>query len=289
MRSFRARAGLVAAVFACRPLPSPILAARGEHPAAAARTSVDAAQQLAALSVTDEDFYRPVLYTWTTAAAIAKLRGSHQLLVATIATGGFVSPYLRALTGVAHRGGPGRDVARMLLTSSRLSRRRYAWPAPFATVLGLGPRTYGSEVIRVELKRDAWVGRFEPAAADPFRFVDATNVEVPIADVVAHPERIGAMFHVQPHAAVPFREFVICNPAMVASWQVATPAVRDELETERAMIEALAHDSSTAWIRQWHAALAFDNARYRPTPDALDALAKTLAADAPTGAPLTNP
>src|ERR1700684_3124401 len=98
MRSFSARAGLLAAVLACRPLPAPMLAARVE---AVAPASVDAARTLAALSVTDDDFYRPVLYTWTTAESIAKLRGSHQLLVATIATGGFVSPYLRALIGVA--------------------------------------------------------------------------------------------------------------------------------------------------------------------------------------------
>jgi hypothetical protein len=254
-----------------------------------AATPIDAAGQLAALAVTDDDFYRPVLYTWTTAESIARLRNSHQLLVATITTGGFVSPYLRALIGVAGRGGTGHDVAQMLLTNSQLSRRRYAWPAPFATVLGLGPRTYGTELIRVELARDAWVGRFEPSAAEPFRFVDATNADVPIADVLTHPERIGAVFHVQPRATVPFREFVICNPAMVASWQVATPTVRDELDTERAMLAALAHDSTGAWIRQWHAALAFDNARYRPTPDALAALARTLAASAPTGAPLTNP
>jgi hypothetical protein len=286
----RTCAAVVAAIVACHatappPAPPPTVAvARPPAPAV-----VDGARRLAALAVTDDDFYRPVLYTWTTADSIAKLRGSHQLLVATIASGGFVSPYLRALIAVSRRGGAGHDVAQLLLTNAQLSRRRYAWPAPFATVLGLGPRTYGNALIRIELAHDAWIGRFEPSAAEPFRFVDAANVDVPIADVLAHPERIGAVFHVQPHAAVPFREFVICNPAMVASWQVATPAVRDELDAERAMIELLAREPAASWIRPWRAALAFDNGRYRPTPDTLAALAKTLAAYAPTGAPLTNP
>ncbi|HEY1547219.1 MAG TPA: hypothetical protein VGG28_05340 [Kofleriaceae bacterium] len=303
----RALAGFVVVAVACRspspPPPPPAPAAVARAPALVAVDPV--ARELAALSVTDDDFYRPVLYTWTTADSVAKLRKTRQLLVATIATGGFVSPYLRALIAIARRGGTGGDVARMLLTNAQLLRRRYAWPAPFATVLGLGPRTYGSELIRIELDRDAWIGRFEPSAADPFRFVDATNAEVPLGDVLAHPERIGAMFHVQRGAAVPFREFVICNPAMVASWQVATPAVDAELAAERTMLEALARRAGTTressvtadwtsrstsgrdWIHAWHAALAFDNARYRPTPETLDALAKALSA--PAGAALTGP
>ncbi|HET9988252.1 MAG TPA: hypothetical protein VFQ65_07025 [Kofleriaceae bacterium] len=284
-----ANLGLALAVaLACRaPAPAELFNAA---PAGAGRTPERSLQQqLAAFAVTDADFYRPVLYTWTSPAQIAELRRSHVLLTATAATGGFVSPFLRALAITATHAGSSRDVARVLLTDPRLVRRRYAWPAPFATVLGVGSRTYGTTLIRIELRSDAWIGRYEPAAADPFRFVDASGATVELAQVVSHPERIGAIFHVRTELAIPFREYVICNPVMIASWSVATPAIRTELAAELATIGAVARApraTIASWLDSWHAALAFDTERYEPTPTALATLAAALDAYDPTGEPL---
>jgi len=295
------RAAFVLAL-ACVARPAVSLSNEGRVVAPAPEIALET--RLAGLAVTDDDFYRSVLYSWTTPANIAALRNTRRPLSAGATTGGFVSPFLRALALVATRSGPGRDVARMLITHPVLLRRRYAWPHPFATVLGVGDRTYGTALIRIELRPEAWIGRFDPAAAEPFTFRDASGATIAIADVISHPERIGAMFHVRTELAVPFREYVVCSAAMIASWSVATPEIRAELAAELSTIAAVARVAGTTyasaspawargdtagWLGRWHTALAFDNPRYRATPAALATLAAALDAYDPAGAPLSVP
>ncbi|MEO8698857.1 MAG: hypothetical protein ABI867_02405 [Kofleriaceae bacterium] len=263
-------------------------------------------QRLHGFAVGDDDFYRGVLYTWTTPDSIDKARASRQLLVATAGTGTFTSPFNRALAGLVTVS----PIAKLLATHPALIRRRYAWPAAFATVMGIGPRTYGNALIRIELSPRAWIGRFDPGAAEPFAFVDAQGARVPTAQVVAEPERIGAIFHVRTEAtqAIPFREYVVCSAAMITSWSVATRAIRDELDAELAAIrlmrewsEILPADeavlpASRAWRSMpavtsdpatlWRATLAFDNPRYRPHRAPLDALLAELARYDPAGGPV---
>jgi len=280
--------------------PAPVVAI--PEPAPRAVSTLDT--RLAAFAVTDDDYYRSTLYTWTTPAAIAAVRLTHTMLIATTTSGGFVSPFNRAIAVLAVTARPGADIARVLRDDPRLSRRRYAWPSPFATVLGVGPRAYGNALIRIELRGDAWIGRFAPAERDPFTFVDAAGQRIANADVVANPERIAAIFHVRAEAAVPYREYVVCNPAMIDSWSIATPEIRAELDAERSLVSELGAidlpDAETpavaAWstkatalttLARWQATLAFDNERYRPLPAALAHLAKTLAGYDPAGAALS--
>jgi hypothetical protein len=251
--------------------------------------------RLRALAVGDDDYYRAVLYTWTTPASVADLRASGQLLVATATSGAFTSPFNRALDQRARHGDP---IAQLLVDDPRLIHRRYAWPAPFATVMGLGPRRYGDALICIELRPEAWIARFEPASARPFSVVDAHGDPVSQAQVLASPGRLAAVFHVRTDRAVAvrFREYVVVNPEMVARWSVGTPAIRAALDDEIALIHELAPRFATlsrlemrapaarAWrsgrtktlLGAWHAALAFDNERYRADPralaDILDAL-----------------
>jgi hypothetical protein len=248
--------------------------------------------RLGALAVTDDDYARPVLYTWTTPASIRDLRASHVLLVATARSGGFTSPFNRALRRTAARKGKGRAIAILLATHPALIHRRYAWPSPFATVLGVGRRTYGNALIRIELRPEAWIGRYEPSSPDPFAFVDARGRPVATDDVLAAPERIGAIFHVRLERGipVPFREYIVCNAGMVASWSIATPAIRAELDAEIALLTELG-TVVAAWSRaqrdRWDRAVAFYNERYRPEPARLDAIVAALRAYDPAGAPLT--
>ncbi len=229
-------------------------------------------ERLRALAVTDADFYRPVLYSWTTPASIATVRATHRALVATASTGTFVSPFNRALARLAAHGD---RVARIFTT--QLVHRRYAWPAPFATVLGLGPRSYGNALIRLELRPDAWIGRFDPDAEVPFAFVDAANGAVAIDDALAHPERIAAVFHVRTGRDVDpkFREYIVCNEAMV-TWSIGTPEIRAELVAERALLVALHAQLSSSIANSWRVTLAFFSARYRLTAGNLDAIVDAL-------------
>jgi hypothetical protein len=265
--------------------------------------------RLRARAIADDDFFRTVLYTWTTTTQIANLRASGRLLVATASSGTMVSPFNRSLPGLATSSRPGAVLARLLATHPALIRRRYAWPSAFATVLGLGKQTYGNALIRVELRLEAWIGRYVPTAPEPLRFIDASGATIALDCVVAEPERIGAIFHVrtEPAVAVPFREYVVTNPEMVNSWSVATDEIRAELEGEVALLRALgkhvavARDAeapaSSAWPHTpadadtstlWRAALAFDGRRYQPWPRRLSALVAALDAYDPAGAPLAS-
>ncbi len=271
-------------------------------PTATLRRSL--ASQLAALAVTDDDFYRSDLYSWTSVEGVLNLRASKRLLVATASTGGFLSPFLQMLTATATRSTPRGRIAKLLLTHPALLRRRYTWTAPFATVMGMGKRTYGTSLIRIQLRPEAWIGRF--AIGDEIRFIDANGAIVPHADVVKAPERIGAMFHVFAEQPA-FREYVVASEAMVERWSIATPEIHavvdDEIELVREVRDAGftaagAEASATpSWRRKpagnveqlWHASLAFDNERYRARPTQLDAIAVALAAYDPAGTPVVHP
>ena len=71
----------------CEPTSSPLPVVPAAIPAPIAVSTLDT--RLAALSVTDDDFYRTTLYTWTTPAVIGAVRLTHTLLIATTTSGGF--------------------------------------------------------------------------------------------------------------------------------------------------------------------------------------------------------
>jgi hypothetical protein len=279
------------------------LAACGSAAAPVASPAQLPVEELRRLAVTDDDFYRPVLYTWTTPEAIASLRASRELLVATASSGAFISPFNRALARVAEGGGPGAVLARTVGEHPALIRRRYAWPAPFATVRGLGPLTYGSALVRIELHPDAWIGRFAPGTSKPWKFVDAKGEVVPEEVVLLAPQRIGAIYHVRTETAqsAPFREYVVCGAAMLSRWAVATPDIRAELDREIRLLTQLRtaftgeppRPAWRAWALKprsdlrdlWSAALAFDNARYHPTQHRIDQILDALSTYDPAGEP----
>src|SRR5580704_4112095 len=72
--------------------------------------------RLRARAIADDDFFRTVLYTWTTTTQIANLRASGRLLVATASSGTMVSPFNRSLPGLATSSRPGAVLARLLAT-----------------------------------------------------------------------------------------------------------------------------------------------------------------------------
>ena len=255
---------------------------------------------LATRAVHHDDFARARLYTWTTAEQAAALRASRRLLVADAATGGLPSPFNLALAEQARRGGPGHELAARLLTDPTLRRRRYAWTAPFATTLGLGPRRYGDVLVQVDLDPDALIGAFTPAAAEPFAFVDLRGRPVALAAVLADPGRLAAIYHVRdgPADAVAFREYVVINESRVATWSLATTQIQATIDAEIAMLAALRADAfsmlpepalrtsaAPAWagarphpspLDRWHASLAFDTKAYRPSPGNLAKIAAAL-------------
>jgi hypothetical protein len=289
--------------------PTPVRV-RETPPEAPRAAGLDVVVGLAARGVFHDNFARGTLYTWTTAAQVLALRERPRLLVAEASAGTGQSPYLRALAAIVAARGPGHALAATLLEHPALRRRRYAWTSPFATTMGLGPVRYGDALVRVELDPRALLLRFCPGDAEPFAVVDMRGQAVPLAELSADPQRLGAVYHVRDGARdeVPFREYVLCNEAMIAAWSVATlgdprAGGRGHRDADRAGRRPAggAAGCGAAFVadadvgprarrgdadRHWHASLAFANARYQPSAAYLAEIVAALRGYDGTGAPL---
>jgi hypothetical protein len=328
-RAKRWALGLAVLVLGCRvPAPAPAaaeeatpveIAALSDPPAPAAvpvarpdpSTSLEA--RIDRHAVGADDFVRLDLYTWTTPVQIEALRAGGPLLVADALAGGRPTPYRLLLAAMARERRPGHALAALLQSTPALGRCRYAWPSPFATVLGLGSQRYGAALVRIRLRREAVIARLDPAADPPWTLRDGEGHAVEEDEVLAQPTRIGAVYHlrVDDEVGIEFREYVLCNAAMVEAWEVGTPAIAERVAAERHLVLDLsqgpfaalprAHTrwrawpqwldagEPRAWPSRWHRALAFDNVRYRPTPENLDALAQALLDYDPTPPALVWP
>ncbi len=312
---------LVGAGWACGAEPTQIVAPSSRAPAqrleAEALTRAEpepdpAIELLAEHVVHHDDFARAELYSWTTEEQVVALRETRRLLVADPSTGGRASPFNLALMEIEQDGSTTAQLAALLLDHPDLRRRRYAWTSPFATTLGLGSRRYGDRLIRIELDPRAILARFEPRAATPFSLIDMQGRSVTIDEVLAEPLRLAALYHVQdtPEAVIPYREYVVCSEAMITAWSIATPEIRARVEHEIELLDQLARGSLASlphaavtesaapdWRRAsaaptplelWHASLAFDNLRYRPTPPQLETIRVALEEYIDEGEPLIH-
>lgn len=287
---------LIVGLVSCRERAAPAVPPPVPTVPVVADSGPTVAERLRKHAVTDGDFARRVLYTWTTQKQIEALRASKKLLVATSYQGFGPSRFVLDLEDAVKKRSPGHETAHTVLLDPRLSRRRYAWPSPFATRMGLALRGYGDALIRVVLKDGAHIARFAPDT--PWTIVDTSGARVEALD----PAKLGAVFHVRyaATATAPFREYVLCNEDQIESWSVGTDDIDHELGDERALLTALASETFTAmpsWPALangslgalWHASLAFDNERYAPTREKLLAIAKSLEGYDPTRPAFAGP
>jgi hypothetical protein len=240
-------------------------------------------------SVTDASFERGVLYSWTTKETAARLRKAGELFDDNQLPEG-PTAYVRWLEHIASRKDAGGQLARALLGHPDLRRRRYAWHRPFATRLGLGSRDYGDQLIRVELDPRAIIGRFNPEAREVWSFRDLDGRPVPLARALAEPGRIGAILHIREGKGDEprYREYVLCNEAMIAAWSLATPAIASAINADIQKLNALAAASPLTGDleRIFSEVLAFYVPRYRPTRENLEAAARALSTSIQEGPPL---
>ncbi len=268
----------------------------------------DLSTAIAQRIVTDDDFARSHLYSWTTLEKVQALRQDHKILAATTTSGDGPTPFGRALRSVAKRKDKHGAIASLLLHHNKLTHRRYAWTSPFATAKPRGKRSYGNYLIHMQLRDESWTGHFEPGKRRPFRFVTSRGDAVSLTEVIEHPERIGSIFHTRRPPAIPeaFREYVVCNPDMLISWSIATEQLADIVRQESSLLQALAgtqtitpsrhayrqwnHRSQLAQAnltRRYQATLAFDIRHYRVRARNLLRVAEALNAYAISGPALT--
>ncbi len=262
--------------------------------------------QLAAGARYGDGAHPEVLYTWTHADQIETLRRDRRLLIRSRSPDG--TPALFDTRVAAYPVG-----LASLLRRPELSLRRFAWSNPWATLAGWKGESYGDRLIRVELRPEALILCFDTTTSTAWRVVDLGGAPVLDAEALAHPERIGAVYHVWPGDpagagapnASPFREYVLVNESMVEQWQVATPTIASELREARALLERLEssraamppdvvalwrHKPAEPTLAELYAAnLAFPNERYQLAPDRVAVLVALLGAaiDANRGAAIS--
>ncbi|MDC3957479.1 hypothetical protein KEG38_26715 [Polyangium jinanense] len=246
---------------ACSPAPAPApvssVPTHAAAPAATASAPVwtspnqgeeELLQKFAPYAVTDGSLARRVLYTWTTREQIAALEKDRVLLTRTESPEHGASYFDQML----HARAVAKDPLAEVLRTTPFARARYAWTAPWATTFGLGGESYGDRLLRVTLKQDAWIAVLMTSKKN-LEVRDLAGKPVPIADAVAHPERIAAVYFAHdtpvtgyaasmagPEERVGYREYVLCNESMIESWSIRTPEIRKELLDGATALRALA-------------------------------------------------
>ena len=267
--------------------------------------------------VVDEVGAARIFYSWTTDAQIAELRGGADLFNRSERPGMGRGLLFTELADFAKAGNAPTNALADVLVNQTFSKVRFAWTNPWATLLGFPGETYGNQLLRIELKADAWIARFD---AGGLSVVDAQNQPVPLDTVLASPERVGAIYYQSAaaagsaycgtfsHGGVGFREFVLGNLDMVERWSLATPEIAQRLNDDIAELKAfesqiacmnISSDWSSAVACEWGRypvpndvlsnydfALGLPSELYQPSPENLAALIAALEMSLPTGEPL---
>ena len=162
------------------------------------------------------------------------------------------------------------DEVRSLLESPRFDHVRWAWTDVWGACDGLDGERYGDQLVRIELKDDAVFAVFVPRtddglggavdASNPFRFglpewsfVDVEGRSVARAEVLAHPERLAAVYHHSPSrvsgAWAGLREIVLVNEAEVRTWSLGDAAVIDALDDGARLVRSLSRLDAVPTLR----------------------------------------
>jgi hypothetical protein len=258
-----------------------------------------------------------VFYSWTTDEQVAELREGMELFSRSERPGLGRGVLFDSLADYALTGDSDGASLAGILASETFVKARFAWPNPWATVLGFPGETYGDQLLKIELSDEAWIAFFD---GHSLRVFDVNNAPVTIETALAEPARIGAIFHVSEAEAgssycgtftsggVGFREFALGNIAMVTRWSLATEEIRQRLQADIAELRAFegqlacvgetsgwSNDVICAWsngfasgsaLSNYDFSLGLPSELYRPSVTNLEALIAVLEASLPTGEPL---
>lgn len=258
-----------------------------------------------------------VFYSWTTDEQVAELRAGGELFSRSERPGMGRGLLFTELSEFGQAGATLANELALVLASRTFAKARFAWPNPWATIMGFPGEDYGNQLLRIELKQDAWIAFF---ADGKLRVFDQQNNEIPLQTASDSPERIGAIYYESreqagscylgtfAHGGVGFREFALGNLDMVENWSLATPEIAERLTRDIAELEELAKvlncfgdlsDWSTRVTCDWDSgpgqpdalsnyefALGLPSELYRPTAANIEAVIAALEASMPTGEPM---
>lgn len=213
----------------------------------------DPSARLAGYAVTNASFARRVLYTWTSEEQIDELASKHVLLSRSESPKYGKSFYDRKMEERWMAG----DKLAALLRAPAFLKARFAWTAPWATLLGWPGESYGGQLIEVTLKPDAWIVMFRTATSS-WEGRDLSGAVVPMEKLLKRPDRIAAIHFVHDAVVPPpatgaaparvsapdgrdaYREYVLCNESMVESWAIGTERIQAEIQAGAEILEATA-------------------------------------------------
>lgn len=229
------------------PVPAPTPEAQPEPPPPAP----DPSPLLAPYKVTNAAYTRRVLYTWTTNEQIEELLRT-RVLLSRSRSPVHGSSYFNGMMEARWRNG---DKLSSLLQSPAFQKVRFAWPAAWATFLGWPGETYGSQLVEVTLKPEAYILMYRTSLGK-WEVRDASGAVLPESAALRRPERIAAIFFVHDAVSLPsataaprpsagdgreaYREYVLCNESMIESWSVGTDRVAAEITAGAGAMEATA-------------------------------------------------
>lgn len=258
-----------------------------------------------------------VFYSWTTDEQVAELRAGGELFSRSERPGMGRGLLFNELSALGEAGETLINQLASVLAGELFEKARFAWPNPWATIMGFPGEDYGNQLLRIELREEAWIAFFGDGS---LRVFDLDNKEVPLDTASKTPERIGAIYYesrAEPgncyrgtfsHGGVGFREFAVGNLAMVKNWSLATPEIAERLQSDIGELQEFekllncygdVSDWSTRvtcdWEQGHHQLDAFGNYEfalglpselYRPTSANIEAVIAALEASMPTGEPM---
>lgn len=194
--------------------------------------SVDRVKQaLAVLEgrlVDEKHIGRRVLYTWTPRPQAEAIQAGGPVLTLVESKSYGPSGFDYMLDDeVLH----GNSLARLLFNTG-FAKKRFAWPSAYATAIGTNGGRYGTSLLVVELAADALILDFANK-----KVFDVENKEVPLADLTAHPERLGAVYW---SSTAGFREYVLVNEAAIARVSTGTDESEKLREAEKSDLTEVA-------------------------------------------------
>ena len=260
---------------------------------------------------------RRTLYSWTTAEQVAELRADKVLLTRTETAGLGRGYAFTAIDALAARGSAPENQLLAKLSSELFVKVRYAWPNAWATRMGWPGEDYGDQLLRIVLKAEAWIVVVSDGVG--IAVIDMNNELVPIADALAHSERIGAVYFYKrdvtgqgtfQSCSGGYREFIVGNEAMVEEWSLGTAEIHDRIVADAALIEdflgelrakpsnvdpaTFNQDVVCSWdygpsdeVGRYERSLSIPSEYYAPLPEALATLSQTLRAGLFEPDPLT--
>ena len=193
--------------------------------------------------VHDANIARRFFYSWTTEEQYRELRAGADLLSRSERPGEGVGALQQVLRNLAKEG----DALSAALAQPQFEKVRYGWSNPWGAILGTPEESYGNRLIGIEIKREAYVVMVMPNRQETFA-TDRNQQLVPTAEVLANPERIGAVFYLSEGqvdassypltcsrtfwegASGLYREYMLPNEAMISRWMLDTDGLLADLD-----------------------------------------------------------